>query len=121
MAEQADRDSEIVTLKDGRQVKVIELTGLDEMIGAKITGDEMNTGAGVVQYHAVLHALAIKEIDGAPVKRPTNLTEARALMAKFKMKDTSRIAKAFSRLNDDIEEKKPETNQGEESAAELDS
>jgi len=118
MPEQAARESEIVTLKDGRKVKVIELTGLDEMIAAKIAGDEMNTGAGVIQYHAILHALSVKEIDGAPVKRPTNLTEARALMATFKMKDTSRISKAFSRLNDDVEEKKTATNQGEDSAAE---
>lgn len=120
MAEQA-RDSEIVELRDGRKVKIIELTGLDEMIAAKIAGEEMNNGGGVVQYHAILHALAIKEIDGTPVQRPTNLTQARALMAQFKMKDTSRIAKAFSRLNDDIEEKKPENDQGEELAAGLDS
>ncbi|MHB1651670.1 MAG: hypothetical protein ACYCVD_04225 [Desulfitobacteriaceae bacterium] len=118
MAEQ-EREFEMVTLKDGRELKIIELTGLDEMIAAKIAGDEMNTGAGIIQYHAILHALSIKEMDGASVKRPTNLTEARALMAKFKMKDTSRIAKAFSKLNDDFEEKDP-NKQGEPSAAELD-
>jgi len=121
MAEQVERETEIVTLKDGRKVKIIELTGLDEMIAGKIAGDEMNTGGGVIQYHAILHALSIKEIDGAPVIRPTNLTAARALMVKFRMKDTSRIAKAFSRLNDDIVETKTEDDQGEISAAELDS
>ena len=121
MAEQA-RDFEIVPLRDGRKVKVVELTGLDEMIAAKIAGEEMNNGGGVVQYHAILHALSIKEVDGAPITRPTNLTQARALLAQFKMKDTSRIGKAFSRLNDDIEDtKKAETDQGEELAAELNS
>jgi len=111
-----ERLFKIVNLSDGQKVKVQELTGMDEMIAAKVVGNEMNKpGAGMLQMRAVLQAFSIVEINEKPVKRPGNLVEVQAFMGKFKMRDTSRIGKAFSKLNDDIEA------EGETSAVELES
>lgn len=104
-----EKETEIVILKDGRKITVSELTGMDEMIAAKVVGAEMNTGAGLLQYRAVLNAFAITEIDGEKVKRPTSLVDAQIFLSKFRTKDTARISKAYSRLNDDTEDDLGET------------
>ncbi len=107
---------QIVKLNDGRKVKVGELTGLDEMIAAKVIGSEMDKfGSGAVQLRYVQLSFSIKEIDGKPVKRPTNINEARAFMAQFTSKQLAKIGKVYSKLNDYTEDE--ETEQGEASAA----
>lgn len=103
-----ERATEEITLSDGRKLTIQELNGLDEMIAAQVVGKEMNTGAGIVQYRAVLNAFSIASMDGEKIKRPTKLVEVQTFLSQFKMKDTSRIGKAFSRLNDDIEDESGE-------------
>ena len=95
-----DAAYKIVELDDGRKVKVSELTGLDEMIAAKVVGAEQGAmGGQMLTYQQVLIAFSITEIDGKPVQRAANLNQIRALMAQFKMRHTSRIALAFNELN----------------------
>jgi len=92
---------EIVELNDGRKVKVVELTGLDEMIADKVVGGEMTSpAAGMIQQRRVMVAFSVKEIDGQPVKRPTEINQIRAFMAKFTMRQSAKIQMAYSRLND---------------------
>ena len=95
------RAFEIVELEDGRKVKVVETTGLDEMIAAKVIGKEMDKfGSGAVQLSYIKLAFAIKEIDDQPIKRPTNINEVRTFMAKFTSKQLGKLSKANSKLND---------------------
>jgi|GEM_PF-3667013 hypothetical protein len=120
-----EREFELVKLKDGREVKVTELTGLDDMIAAKVIGKEMSTpGAGQLQLRYVMLVFAIKEINGKEVKRPVSLNDVRTFMAGFTSKQIGQIGMAYSRLNDYKEDTKGDTEektdeQGEASAAEL--
>ena len=100
-----EKDFQIVKLSDKREVKVTELTGLDEMIAMNVTGKELdNSSAGIMQYRYVLMCFSIVEIDGKKIERPKNLTEVRAFMAQFKIKDTTRISTAYYSLNTDAGE-----------------
>lgn len=114
------RAFEIVELEDKRKVKIVETTGLDEMIAAKVIGKEMDKfGSGAVQLRYVNVAFAIKEIDDQPVKRPTNINEVRALMAKFTSKQVGKISKAHSNLNEYKEDEEVDgIDEGEKSADE---
>lgn len=96
-----EKETIVVELKDKRKITVSELTGLDEMIASKVTGVEMNTpGSGMLQYRQILLAFSIVAIDDKPTERPTDINKVRAFLAGFKMKDTSKLQKAFSQLND---------------------
>jgi hypothetical protein len=102
--------TEEVTLNDGRKVLVSETTGLDEMIGAQIVGDDMNPmkpGASALMMRSVFTVLSIKEIDGKKVDRPTNLPQIQSFMANFTSKQLSKIGAAYSRLNDDMDAMNP--------------
>jgi hypothetical protein len=115
------RNSEIVELEDGRKVKVVETTGFDEMIAAKVIGKEMDKfGSGAVQLRYVNVAFAIKEIDEQPVKRPTTINEVRTFMAKFTSKQIGKLSKAYSKLNEykEDEEENEGVPEGEELADE---
>ncbi|WP_088187541.1 hypothetical protein [Desulfosporosinus sp. FKA] len=115
-----EREFEIVKLNDGREVKVVELTGLDEMIAAKVVGKEMNQpGAGGLQLRYILLAFAVKEVDGKEIQRPVKLNDVRGFLAGFTSRQLSQIGKAYSRLNDYIEKKEEASDEGEVSAAEL--
>lgn len=95
------RNFQEVCLDDGRKVKVYETTGLDEMIAAKVIGKELDKfGSGAVQLRYVNVAFSIKEIDGQPIRRPTNLNGVREFMAKFTSKQLGKISKAYSELNE---------------------
>lgn len=111
---------EIVELDDGRKIKVVETTGLDEMIAAKVIGKEMDKfGSGAVQLRYVNVAFAIKEIDEQHVKRPTTINEVRTFMAQFTSKQLGKLNKAHSNLNEYKEDEETEgTEEGEKSADE---
>ena len=116
------REFEIVELNDGRKVKIVETTGLDEMIAAKVIGKEMDKfGSGVVQLRYINVAFAIREIDEQQVKRPVNINEVRTLMTKFTSKQLGKINKAYSNLNEYKEDDKESEGvpEGEELAGEL--
>ena len=102
--------TEDVVLNDGRKVTVSETTGLDEMIGAQIVGDDMNPvkpGASALMMRTVFIVLSIKEIDGNKVNRPTSLTQIEAFMAQFTSRQLQKIGAAYSRLNDDPDAANP--------------
>jgi hypothetical protein len=111
-----EKEYEIVILSDGRKVKVVETTGLDEMIAVKVASgqaDENNQMSAAVgsamQLRMVMIAFSIQEIDGAQVKRPTKLLDVQAFMGQFTSRQLAKIGKAYSRLNDDIEGEDPAT------------
>lgn len=107
-------------LDDGRKVKVVETTGLDEMIAAKVIGKAMDQfGSGAVQLRYVNMAFAIKEIDDQPVTRPKSINEVRTFMAKFTSKQLGKLSKVYSKLNEYKEDEEGESeDQGEASADE---
>lgn len=112
-----EKEFELVKLNDGREAKVTELTGLDEMIAAKVIGKEMDkVGSGSVQLKYIQLAFSVKEINGTACPRPKTLDEVRTFMAGFTSKQLAQIGKAYQRLNVLTEDEG--NDQGEDTAAE---